>query len=606
MSDKENTELFARIRALPEQPGVYQYLDKDAKIIYVGKAKNLRKRVSSYFQKEHTLSGKTAVLVKKIADIQTITVNTELDALLLENNLIKKYQPRYNILLKDDKTFPWICIKNERFPRVFSTRRIIKDGSDYFGPYASVLVMRALLELIREVYPLRTCNLDLSEQKIKQGKYRECLDFHVGTCKAPCTSKQNENNYNENIQAIRNILKGNIGANIREIRTRMKEYAEALEFEKAIPLKEKLELLEHFQSKSTVVNPSISNVDVFSLINNEDLAFVNYLKIMNGAIIQSHTLEIRKKLDESDDEILVYAMNELRNRFHSASPEIIVPFQPSLDFENSQFTIPKIGDKKALLDLSLRNADNYRREKLKQIELTNPERHTERIMQTMKADLHLTEEPRRIECFDNSNIQGAFPVSAMTVFIDAKPAKKEYRHYNIKTVEGPNDFASMEEVIYRRYKRVLEENLQLPQLIVIDGGKGQLSAALQSLEKLNLIGKVAIIGIAKRLEEIYYPGDSLPLYLNKKSETLRVLQYIRDEAHRFGITHHRNKRSRETFKSELEGIKGISEKTAQKLIQDFKSVGRIKELTENELAESIGPSKARLVRNYFHNTEENK
>jgi excinuclease ABC subunit C len=606
MKEKEKNRLQNIISALPDSPGVYQYIDAEGKVIYVGKAKNLKKRVTSYFQRDAALSGKTSVMVKKINDIQTITVETEIDALLLENNLIKKYQPRYNILLKDDKTFPWICIKNEPFPRVFSTRNRIKDGSEYFGPYASVSVLRALLEVIKEIYPLRTCHLDLREEKIQKNNYRECLDYHVGTCKAPCTLKQSETEYLNNIKEIRNILKGNIHSNIRDIKNKMKEYADALEFEKAIPLKEKLILLENFQSKSTIVNPNISDVDVFTMINENDLAFVNFLKVMNGSIIQSHTLEIRKKLDEGDEEILIYAINELRQRFQSQSEELLVPFEPQFVFPNCKYTVPKIGDKKALLDLSLRNVENYRREKNRQIELSDPERHTDRILLQMKNDLRLSELPKRIECFDNSNIQGAFAVSAMTVFINAKPAKKEYRHFNIKTVEGPDDFASMEEVIYRRYQRVTEEGLDLPQLIVVDGGKGQLSAAIASLKKLNLFGKIAIVGIAKRLEEIYYPDDPLPLYLNKKSETLRVLQFIRDEAHRFGITHHRSKRSRETFKSELENIKGISGKTVMKLLREFKSVQRIKESRLEELVACVGQHKAQLVKKYFYTEENNR
>ncbi len=595
----EINHIEAIIRSLPETPGVYQYFDADGKILYVGKAKNLKKRVYSYFGKEHE-SGKTRVLVKKIADIKTILVDTELDALLLENNLIKKYQPRYNVLLKDDKTYPWICIKKERFPRVFATRQMIKDGSEYFGPYASVKLMHTLLDLVRKLYPLRTCSFDLSENHILKEKYRPCLDFHIGKCKAPCAAKQSNEDYDENIRQIKNLLKGNFHATLREMKEQMQHFAENLAFEKAQLLKDKMEVLEKFQSKSTIVNSSVSNVDVFTIVSDENLAYVNYFKVMNGAIVQGHTIELKKRIEESDEELLIYSIHELRTRFQSISTEILIPFESDFQFKDARLVVPKIGDKKHLLDLSLRNAENYRKERQRQISLTDPERHTKRIMEQMMKDLRLTTEPRRIEGFDNSNIQGNYAVSAMPVFIDGKPAKKEYRHFNVKTVSGPDDFATMEEVIYRRYSRVLEEQLPLPDLIVIDGGKGQLSAALNSLEKLGLIGKVAIIGIAKKLEEIYYPGDSLPLYLDKRSETLRVIQHIRDEAHRFGITHHRNKRSKATIKTELSEIHGISEKTAEKLLLEYKSVKQIKEKTLEELSALIGKAKAQLVYDYFN------
>ncbi len=587
------------LQTLPDNPGVYQYYDAEGKILYVGKAKNLKKRVLSYFAKVHDNS-KTRVLVRKIADIKTIVVDTELDALLLENNLIKKYQPRYNVMLKDDKTYPWICIKRERFPRVFPTRRMIKDGSEYFGPYGSVKLMHTLIDLIQQLYPLRTCSFELSQQNIDKQKFRACLDFHIGKCKAPCTGNQLEEEYNENIRQIKTLLKGNFVSIIKELKEKMSAWVEVLEFEKAQLIKEKIETLEKYQSKSTVVNSTINNVDVFTIVSNEDIAYVNFFKVMNGAIVQGHTVELKKKIEESDEEMLVFAINELRNRFQSASTEILVPFEIDFEFKDAKLIVPKIGDKKHLLDLSLRNAENYKKERERQISLVDPERHTKRIMEQMMKDLRLKEEPRRIEAFDNSNIQGAFAVSAMPVFIDGKPAKKEYRHFNVKTVEGPDDFATMEEIILRRYTRVLEEKLPLPNLIVIDGGKGQLHAAITSLNKLGLMGKVAVIGIAKRLEEIYYPGDSLPLYIDKRSETLRIIQHIRDEAHRFGITHHRNKRSRETFKSELSEIKGISDITAQKLLNELKSVNLIKEKTEEELAVVIGKAKAKLVYGYFH------
>lgn len=586
------------IRSLPDSPGVYQYYDKEGTLLYVGKAKNLKKRVSSYFMKEQD-NGRLRIMVRKIADIRTIKVNTELDALLLENNFIKNLKPRYNVNLRDDKTYPWIILKKERFPRLFYTRQHIRDGSEYFGPYASVMVMHALLDLIRQLYPLRTCTYDLSEKNIAQKKFRACLEFHIGRCKAPCEDRQSQEEYDANIRQIREIIKGDIGFAIRDLKKQMHRFSEALEFEKAEEIKLKVDLLERYQSKSTIVHPSVTDTDVFSIISDEKSAYVSFFKIMNGTIVQAQTIELKKHLEESDEEMLVFAINEIRTRFNSESREIIVPFEPEFIFPNTKYYVPKIGDKKQLLELCTRNADSYRREREKQIALTDPERHTDRIMQQMMKDLRMKEEPRRIEGFDNSNIQGEYAVSAMPVFIDGKPAKKEYRHFNIKTVQGPDDFASMEEVIFRRYSRVLEENLPMPNLIVIDGGKGQLGAAINSLEKLGLMGRVAIIGIAKRLEEIYFPGDPIPMYLDKRSESLKVIQHIRDEAHRFGITHHRNKRSRETFKSELSEIKGISDATAQKLLTQLKSVKNIKEATLDELSAVIGPAKAKLVWEFF-------
>ncbi len=589
------------IRTLPDNPGVYQYFDVDGKIIYVGKAKNLKKRVSSYFNKDQYENGKTQVLVKKISDIKFIIVDTEIDALLLENNLIKKYQPRYNVLLKDDKTYPWICIKNERFPRVFSTRIVVKDGSSYFGPYASVRVMNMVLDLIKQLYKLRNCNLKLEDSAIKANKFKVCLEYHIGNCKAPCVGKETIIEYDQTIAEIKEIIKGNISTVAKHLKALLQQRIEKMDFENAQLIKEKINLLEKFQSKSTVVSPTINNVDVFSIVSDEKAGYVNFLKVINGAIIQGHTIELKKKLDESDEELLTLAIAELRERFNSDSKEVIIPFALETVFPNVEFTIPQRGDKKHLLELSERNVKYYKNEKIKQESLVDPERHTKRILEQMKKDLHLTQEPRHIECFDNSNFQGAFPVAAMTVFKDAKPSKKEYRHFNIKTVEGPDDFASMEEVIYRRYKRVLEEKLPLPELIVIDGGKGQLSSAMESLEKLGLRGKVGIIGIAKKLEEIYFPNDSIPIYLDKRSETLKIIQQIRDEAHRFGITHHRSKRDKGTLKTELTEIEGISTATAQKLLTHFKSVKNIKEAKEPELAEVIGKAKAKSVF-LFYNT----
>lgn len=587
------------LKTIPNNPGVYQYYDSEGKIIYIGKAKDLKKRVSSYFTKDQSENGKTQMLVKKIVDIKFIIVDTELDALLLENNLIKKYQPRYNVLLKDDKTYPWICIKNERFPRVFTTRNIVKDGSVYFGPYASVKVMHTVLDLIKRLFKLRNCNLNLSEENIKAKKFKVCLEYHIGNCKAPCVGNESEDEYDQTISSIKEIIKGNINTVSKHLKNILQTHVEKLEFEKAHIIKEKIDALEKFQSKSTVVSPTITNVDVFSITSDEKTAYVNFLKVVNGSIIQGHTIELKKKLDESNQELLALSIVELRERFHSDAREVIVPFEIETEFPNIDFIIPQRGDKKHLLELSERNVEYYKREKIKQESLVDPERHTKRILEQMKKDLRLTEEPRHIECFDNSNFQGAYPVAAMTVFKDCKPSKKDYRHFNIKTVEGPDDFASMEEIIFRRYKRVLEENQSVPQLIVIDGGKGQLSAAVASLDKLGLRGKVAIIGIAKKLEEIYFPGDSIPLYLDKRSESLKIIQQIRDEAHRFGITHHRSKRDKGTLKTELTEIKGISDTTAQKLLSHFKSVKRVKEASEAKLTDVIGKAKAKTIVNFY-------
>jgi len=586
------------LKTLPENPGVYQYFDKNGKIIYVGKAKNLKKRVTSYFSKNHQY-GKLLYLVTMIADIQYLVVETELDALLLENNLIKKYQPRYNVMLKDDKTYPWICIKNERFPRIFSTRRLEKDGSEYFGPYASGGMMHAMLDLINKLYPLRNCNLHLTEDNIKKKKFKVCLEFHIGNCKGPCEDLQSEEEYNEMIVQIKSIIKGNISSAIKEVKAQMHLCAEKMEFEKAQALKEKLEYLENYQHKSTVVSNTIENTDVFSFSEDDKFGYVNMLKVVHGAVVQGHTIELKKKLEETKEELLDLAIAELRLRFNSDAKEIIVPFLPETEIPNIEFFIPQRGDKKKLLELSERNIFYYKKEKEKRELLVDPERHSKRILATMMKDLRLKEEPKHIECFDNSNTQGTNPVAACVVFKNAKASKRDYRHFNIKTVTGPDDFASMEEVIHRRYKRLLEEKQSLPQLIVIDGGKGQLSSAMKSLAALNLDGKIAVIGIAKRLEEIYYPNDSLPLYLNKKSETLRVIQQMRDEAHRFGITHHRKRREKATIKTELTKIKGISHTTAQKLLSKFKSVKRIKELSQDELADVVGKAKGKLVWEYF-------
>ena len=590
--------LQIQIQTLPDNPGVYQYYDKEDKILYVGKAKNLKKRVSSYFNKVHDIA-KTNVLVKKIVTIKHIVVASEQDALLLENNLIKKLQPRYNVLLRDDKTYPWICIKKEPFSRIFPTRRMIKDGSEYYGPYTNFKTVNTILEMINSLYPLRTCTYDLSEKNIESGKFKVCLEFHIGNCKGGCEGYELAENYQNQVNAIREILKGNFKESLKEFKAKMQQLASEMHFEEAQKIKEKLEVLQNYQSRSTILNPKISNIDVFSIVSDETMAYVNFLQIAHGAIIRSHTLEIKKKLDESDQELLELAIVELRERFHLLSKEIIVPFPVELG-DHLKITIPQLGDKKQILDLSERNAKYYRLEQLKQIQIIDPERHTNRIMAQMQKDLRLSVEPRHIECFDNSNIQGTNPVAACVVFKDGKPSKKDYRHFNIKTVEGPNDFASMEEVVFRRYKRLLDENQPLPQLIIIDGGKGQLSSALKSIDDLGLRGKIAIIGIAKRLEELFYPGDSVPLYLDKKSETLKVIQMLRNEAHRFGITFHRDKRSKAALNSSIEEIPGIGEKTMQTLIKHFKSVKRLKLASENEISAVVGVSKAKKISDFYH------
>lgn len=593
------TPLELQIQTLPDNPGVYQYYDKEGKILYVGKAKNLKKRVQSYFTKNHD-NYKTSVLVKKIVAIKHIVVPTETDALLLENNLIKKLQPRYNVLLRDDKTYPWICIKNERFPRIFSTRKMIKDGSEYFGPYTSFKTVHTILDLIKELYPLRTCNYDLSKSNIDSGKFKVCLEYHIGNCKGPCEGYESLEHYQSQIEKIRQILKGNFKESLKDFKKLMTDLAMEMKFEEAQKIKEKIEVLENYQSRSTILNPKISNLDVFSIISDETMAYVNFLQISHGAIVRSHTLELKKKLDETNEELLELAVVELRERFHLNSREIVVPFPIDLG-ENIKVTVPQLGDKKQILELSERNAKYYRLDQLKQIQIVDPERHTNRIMAQMQKDLRLSVEPRHIECFDNSNIQGTNPVAACVVFKDGKPSKKDYRHFNIKTVEGPNDFASMEEVVYRRYKRMLDENQPLPQLIIIDGGKGQLSSALKSIDDLGLRGKIAIIGIAKRLEELFYPGDSAPLYLDKKSETLKVIQFLRNEAHRFGITHHRDKRSKSALTNSLESIPGIGEKTMITLMKHFKSVKRLQNADEKAISEVVGVSKAKKISDFYKN-----
>jgi len=596
-----NFDYKEAVKDIPHKPGVYQYWDEENTIIYIGKAKDLKNRVSSYFNKD-TLSsnGKTKVLVSKIRKITFTIVDTEIDAWLLENSLIKKHQPRYNIMLKDDKTYPWLVIKNENFPRIYWTRRIIRDGSKYLGPYASISMMHTILDLIRETYPLRTCNLALTPQNIDAGKFKVCLEYQLGNCKGPCQKYQLEDDYQSNIEEIKDILNGKTGSVVKQLKDQMEQAVANLDFEAAHKLKRKFDLLDNYQSKSTVVNSSITDVDVFSIASEEKYAFVNYLKVMNGVIIQTQTLELKKRLEETDEELLSFAITEFRTRYNSTSKEVIVPFEMGVD-ENSniRFTVPKLGEKKKLLDLSQKNVQFFKRGKIDQYEKLNPEVRTERLMTQMMKDLRLNQLPRHIECFDNSNFQGSFPISAVVVFRDGKPSKKDYRFFNVKTVVGPNDFASMEEAVYRRYKRMLEEQQELPQLIIIDGGKGQLSSSVKSLKKLDIDKKVTIIGIAKRLEELYYPGDQYPMYLDKKSETLKIIQQLRDEAHRFGITAHRKKRNKVTLATELENITGIGKTSAEKLLTYFKSVKRVREATQDVLMEVVNSKQALAILDFF-------
>ncbi len=584
---------------MPETPGVYQFYSTDMSLLYIGKAKNLKRRVSSYFNKNHD-SSRITMMVRQIADIRTILVETEYDALLLENNLIKKHQPKYNVSLKDDKTYPWIVIKNEDFPRVFYSRQHIRDGSAYYGPYASVTMINTLLELINTLYRLRTCNLVLSEENIAKKKFRVCLEYHVGNCLGPCEGIQSKADYDTSIAGIREILKGNINTVIRHLEQLMKSQAERYEFEAAQASKEKIEILEKYKGRSVIVHPTINNVDVFSYVEDGHSAYVNFMKVISGAIVQSFTLELKKKLEESPAELLGLAIAELRQRYESDAREILIPFELDQEIPGVECIVPKIGDKKKLLDLSEKNVRYFMKDKLEQADKLNPEHRVERLMTQMQKDLRLPEKPYHIECFDNSNFQGDYAVAAMSVFKNGRPSKSDYRHFDIKTVKGPDDFASMEEVVYRRYRRLLDESKPLPQLIVIDGGKGQLSAALNSLEKLGLRGKISIIGIAKKLEEIYYPGDPLPLYLDKKSETLKIIQQLRDEVHRFGIAHHRKKRSKGIIKTELSEIRGIGPAASDALLRHFRSVKRVREAKPEELTAVIGTAKAGIVFRHFH------
>lgn len=585
---------------LPSKPGIYQFLDSSGTILYVGKAKNLRKRVTSYFSKNQ--SGKTEVLLRRTSDIKHIVVDNESDALLLENNLIKKHQPRYNILLKDDKTFPWICIKKEPFPRIFSTRNTIRDGSIYFGPYTSGLMVKTLLDLIRQIYKLRTCALNLNGSTIAAGKFKVCLEYHIGNCKGPCVGLQSEQEYSENIQQIKDILKGNILSVIDNLKEQMANYSHELRFEEAHLIKEKIEILSGFRSRSSVVSNTIRNVDVFTYTQESDYAYVNYLKVVKGAIIQAFTIELRIRIDEEKESILGYAITEIRERLGSDSVEIIVPFKPDILIDKIKYTVPKAGEKMKLIELSEHNAIYYKLEqKKKRTDNAKPQERTGKNLEKLKNDLHMSDIPVHIECFDNSNIMGANPVAACVVFRNGKPSKNDYRHFNIKTVTGPDDFSSMEEIVYRRFRRLMDEETELPQLVIIDGGKGQLSSAMKSIDKLELREKLTVIGIAKKLEEIYFPGDSVPIYLDKNSISLKIIQQLRNEAHRFGITFHRNKRSSTLIKSGLDEIQGIGPGTKEVLLRNFGSVENIRKASPEDLEKLVGASKTHILMNYFKN-----
>ena len=585
------------LKTIPEDPGVYQFLSNDKSIIYVGKAKNLKKRVSSYFQK-NIKSRKTLNLVKNTKYVEHVVVHSESDALLLENSLIKKNQPKYNILLRDDKTYPWICIKNEPFPRVFVTRKLVKDGSQYFGPFTSFKTINTIMGIIKKLYSLRNCNYNLSNKNIEQKKFKVCLEYHLGNCLGGCEGKESLEDYEKNILAIKQILKGNVNESKRNFKKEMIKFSNNQEYEKAQKIKEKIQLLENYQSKSTVVNSKLNNIDVFSIISDSESAFVNFLQVAHGKIIRFHNQEVKKKLNEDDEKILSLMILSIREKYNSTSKNII----SHINLENQinlKFIMPKSGDNKKLLDLSIKNAKAFRFERNKQTQLVDPERHINRIMEQMRLDLKMKEEPRHIECFDISNFQGTNNVASCVVFKNGKPSKKLYRKFNIKTVDGQNDFGSMQEVVYRRYKRLLDEKQELPNLIVIDGGKGQLGSAVKSLKKLGLINKISILGIAKRLEELYFPNDSIPLYLNKKSETLKVIQQLRNEAHRFGVSFHRDKRSKSSLLSGLDSINGIGENTKNKLLKKFKSISKLKKADEKEIIDLIGKSKAEKVMNYL-------
>lgn len=595
------TEDFKKISdTVPKDPGVYRFINDEDTILYVGKAKNLKNRLSSYFGERKDRLFRTRLMVKNAVRIEFTIVETETDALLLESALIKEHQPRYNVMLKDDKSYTYICIKKEHFPRVFFTRRVIRDGSTYFGPYTSKGRVQIIWDLLRQLFPLRTCQLNLAPENIAAGKFKVCLEYHIKNCQGPCENYEDEASYNAKIEQIKNILKGNFGAVIQHFKGLMHQYAEQMEFEKAQAIKERLTAFEDYQAKSTVVSSSIRDVDVFSIASDEKEAYVNYLRVVNGVIIHTHMQELVINMEEEEADLLAYAIPLIRDRFNSISPELILPFEVPVSDKNLLVTVPKIGEKRKLLELSLKNVQYYRAQK-KRDEASKTKRQTpaERILRTLKADLQMNDLPMHIECFDNSNIQGTNPVSSCVVFKNAKPSKQDYRHFKVKTVVGPNDFDTMKEVVYRRYRRLLDENQPLPQLVLIDGGKGQLSAAMESINELGLAGKMTIVGIAKRLEEIFFPGDSVPLYINKKSESLKLIQQARNEAHRFAITFHRDQRSKNFIDTELNNIPGIGEKTAQKLLTHFGSVKKVREALASELIEVLGMAKAKVVKAYF-------
>ncbi len=602
-SKNKSPELQQKIAILPETPGVYMYYDAEGTVIYVGKAKNLKRRVSSYFNRTHDVL-RTNLLVRAIADMSYIVVPTEQDALNLENSMIKEYKPRYNVLLKDDKSYPWICITKELFPRVFMTRQRLKDGSKYFGPYTEAGAARAVLELARELYPIRTCRIPITPDTLARGKGRLCLEYHLKRCKGCCVGKISHEDYARYIENIRLILRGDTGELMDYLRGEMERLSSELRFEEAQDLKVKYQLVERYRAKSVIVSQTLDSVDVFGLDDDDSDVYINYMHVRRGAVVRSVTLQYKRRMEETQAQLLSYAMDEVRSRFGLAYDEVIVPLEPDAEFPGATFTVPQRGDKAKLLDVSTRNARQSKLDVLKQMERLDPEKRTGRTLERMKADFRLNVLPRHIECFDNSNIQGTNPVASCVVFRHAKPSKKDYRHFNIKTVEGPDDFASMKEVLTRRYTRLMEEAPDdLPQLIVVDGGKGQLSAAVEALDEIGLRGTIAVVGIAKRLEEIFFPGDSVPLYIDKNSESLRVVQQLRDEAHRFGITHHRNRRSKSAIVSELSQIKGVGPGTEQALLSHFKSVKRIREASLDALADVVGPAKARVIRDHFAGRE---
>ncbi len=594
------SDLHSIVKSLSKSPGVYQFLDSSNTIIYIGKAKNLKNRVSSYFNKVQFENRKTKLLVSKIVDIRTIKVDSEMDALLLENALVKKYQPKYNVQLKDDKTYPWICIKNEPFPRISTTRRVIKDGSKYFGPYPSVKIVRQIINLLIENFKIRNCSHDLTKAKLSQQELKNSVEYYIGNCKGCCQGEVSIDEYNERIKSVSRVLKGNVSGVIRELKQQMRTASEKFLYEEAQQFKLKISALEKHQAKSAVVSASISNVDVFSIVDDEHHGYINYIKVIEGAINQSRMIEVKKKLNEDKIELLEKAIADVIQQSELSIKELILPFEINIP-TTLKVTVPERGEKRELVAISQKNAFYYMKEKQRKEALKNPQVSADRILKTIQKDLRLKDIPFHMECFDNSNFQGSEPVAACVVFKNAKPSKKEYRHFNIKTVVGPDDFSSMEEVVFRRYKRLLEENKSLPQLIILDGGKGQLSSAVKSLKKLDLIGKVAVVSIAKKLEEIFFPGDKLPLFIDKKSESLKVIQQMRNEAHRFGIQHHRKRRIKGTLKSELTMIEGVGEKTMKLLIQQFSSIEQIKTKSISDLASVVGNSKASAIYNYFSN-----